>query len=407
MDYQTKNFFNPAPASIMYLDINSCFASLEQQANPLLRGVPLVVAASNKPYGCILASSREAKLWGIKTGMLVGDAKNICPFLVTREADPNKYRQVHDTIEGILTKISDAVISKSIDEFVLDFHSFHYSEAKLLDLSREIMLLIKRQVGEWITVSIGLAPNNFLAKLASNLHKSAGLDLINSKNYLEIYDSVSLCDLHGINRRLEKRLKAQGIFTPRDFFYASPTKVKAAFQSVVSYDWYMRLRGWEVDDYQFARKSYGQSYVLPSPMQKPAWSPILAKLVDKAARRMRLSGYAARGVSLYLRFEGSDSSCHSHTQPKAVFTTSELLALTKSLYPQFSLDNPVKHLAVSFFDLLPLSISQLSLIDDVKKSTRLYQAIDKVNDRYGAYSLKLAALLGAGPHVKDAIAFGK
>src|SRR5688572_24295331 len=91
-------FFNPAIPNIMHIDLNSCFASVEQQANPLLRGKPLAVAAYDAPYGAILAPSVEAKLYGIKTGMSVREGRELCPFLVVREPDPPKYRQVHKQI---------------------------------------------------------------------------------------------------------------------------------------------------------------------------------------------------------------------------------------------------------------------------------------------------------------------
>jgi DNA polymerase-4 len=113
----TEITFNPTSPSIMHIDLNSCFASVEQQANHLLRGKPVVVAAYTKSYGAILAPSVEAKLYGIKTGMPVRDALKLCPFLIVREADPPKYRQVHKQIGELLNDYSPHVISKSIDDF--------------------------------------------------------------------------------------------------------------------------------------------------------------------------------------------------------------------------------------------------------------------------------------------------
>jgi DNA polymerase-4 len=106
---------------VMHVDLNSCFATIEQQANPLLRGKPLVVAAYNSPKGTVVAPSIEAKRFGIKTGMTVRDAKLLYPKVIVRTPDPAKYRAVHLQFKKIFTDYSPAVTPKSIDEAVIDF----------------------------------------------------------------------------------------------------------------------------------------------------------------------------------------------------------------------------------------------------------------------------------------------
>ena len=108
---------------IMYVDMNSCFATIEQQANPLYRNKPLVVAAYAKPFGCILAASYEAKRMGIKTGMRVKEGTIIYPQLIVLEPDTEKYRHVHKAIKKILTDFSPTVVPKSIDEFAVSLRS--------------------------------------------------------------------------------------------------------------------------------------------------------------------------------------------------------------------------------------------------------------------------------------------
>jgi len=116
--------FNPAPSSVMHIDLNSAFASIEQQANPFFRGKPLVVAAYDSPGGCILASSIEAKRLDIKTGMRVKEAKNIFPRTIVLEPDPDKYRFVHKSLKKLLSRYTNELYPKSIDEFVLHFDNF-------------------------------------------------------------------------------------------------------------------------------------------------------------------------------------------------------------------------------------------------------------------------------------------
>lgn len=159
--------FNPAPPLVMHIDFNSCFASIEQQANPLLRGKPVVVAAYASPKGCILAASREAKTMGkIKTGMQVQQARTLIPNLIVLEPDSMKYRAAHRALYKLLLSYTSDVEPKSIDEFVCYFQDFKTRpDPKAMAL--EIKSRIKSELGEYLTVSIGFGPNRFLAKQAA------------------------------------------------------------------------------------------------------------------------------------------------------------------------------------------------------------------------------------------------
>src|SRR3989338_8410898 len=120
--------FNKSEPTIMHIDLNSCFASVEQQANPLLRGKPIVVAAYITQSGCILAASIEAKVLGVKTGMRVKEGKMICPRLIVLPPDPDKYRQVHRKLKKLLQSYSERIVPKSIDEFVIDMEGLPVEE---------------------------------------------------------------------------------------------------------------------------------------------------------------------------------------------------------------------------------------------------------------------------------------
>jgi DNA polymerase IV len=249
---------------IMHVDLNSCFATIEQQANPLLRGKSLVVAAYNSPGGCVVAPSIEAKRYGIKTGMTVRDAKLLYPAVIVRTPDPAKYRAVHMQFRKIFTDYSPAVSPKSIDEAVIDFtDTYALYNRSLLDIGREIKRRFREEIGEWMRCSIGIGTNRFLAKLAASLQKPDGLTVIDHTNVLAVYQHVSLLDLNGINTKYQARLNAAGIFTPMEFFGAFlDTLKKRVFQSINGYYWFLRLRGYEIDQIDFERKSFGNMYAL-------------------------------------------------------------------------------------------------------------------------------------------------
>ena len=274
---------------IMHVDLNSCFATIEQQANPLLRGKPIVVAAYNSPNGCVVVPSIEAKRFGIKTGMTVRDARLLYPPVIVRTPDPAKYRAVHLQFRKIFKDYSAAVAPKSIDEAVIDFSdTYALYNRSLQDIGREIKRRFREEIGEWMVCSISISTNRFLAKLAPSLKKPDGLETIDHTNVLSVYKQVSLLDLNGINTRNEARLNAAGIFTPMEFYAASvDTLKKQVFQSINGYYWYLRLRGYEIDQVDFARKSFGNTYALGKQSNDPReLSKLLMKLCEKTGRRL-------------------------------------------------------------------------------------------------------------------------
>jgi len=397
--------FNPSSPRVIHIDLNSCFASVEQQANPFLRDKPVAVVHSDAPYGCILAPSVEAKLWGVKTGMTLSEGKSLCPWLISRVADPPKYRQIHSQFAQLLALYSPDVISKSIDEFVLTLPS-KPTRSHLEGLSVEIKSRIRSEIGDYLRVSIGISTNQVLAKLASGLHKPDGFDIIDRTNYTEIYGRIKLQDFCGINIRNEARLHRVGIFTPSQFYSADLQTLKQAFQSILGRYWHTRLRGYEVDDFEFKRQSFGQSYVLPRPMSESEWRPILAKLVAKAARRMRSSGYYAEGVHLSLRF-GDGAHWHTGRRIKErLYDDVSLLTVTLNLFPSALQHKKVKKIAFTCFGLSQES-GQLSCFIDTLKQKKLVSSLDQLNDKWGEYSVTYASMMGSSGHVRDAIAFGK
>jgi DNA polymerase-4 len=398
--------FNPSAPNILHIDLNSCFASVEQQANPLLRNKPVAVVHSDAPYGCILAPSVEAKLWGIKTGMNLAEGKKLCPWLIAREADPPKYREVHAKFARLLNDYSDHVISKSIDEFVFSLPSkFNPAE-----VSKDIKSRIKSEIGDYLRVSIGVSTNQILAKLASGLHKPDGFDIIDKNNFLEVYQTIKLQDFCGINIRNEARLHRVGIFTVPQFYSTSIQTLTSVFESVLGRYWYTRLRGYEIDDVQFARRSFGQSYVLPRPMQETEWRPILAKLVAKAARRLRAAGFSASGIHLYLRYTDHTSWHSGHNTSNLFYDDASLLTSALNLYSNRVTSKPVgrrvKKIAFTCFGLGEDN-GQLSCLRDLVKQKSLVSSLDKINDKWGEYSVTYGSMLGSKNHVRDAIAFGK
>jgi DNA polymerase-4 len=399
--------FNPKPPTIMHIDLNSCFATIEQQANPHLRGKPVAVAAYNTPSGCIIAPSVEAKRQGVKVGMRVKDGKLICRQLIVLTPDPWKYRNVHLSLRKILSDYTSNFFPKSIDEFVLNMEGFPAYEKGIENVGTEIKKRIKEGIGEWLTVSVGISTNRFLAKLASGLHKPDGMDIIERGNFAKVYANLQLTDLPYVKKANAVCLNGAGIFSVTDFYNAPHWRLKAAFQSINSYYWYLRLRGWEIDDVEFGRRSYGNSYALPKPLvTMEELSPILSKLVEKMSSRLRLAGYLARGVHMAVTYRDGGFWHRGTSFPEYLFDTRDIYKRAYKILSTSPYKKPVRDMAVSTFDLKKKNDLQLALFEDIEKKDSLNVAVDKVNERWGQYAITPARMLTADDAVPDRIAFG-
>lgn len=395
----------------MHIDLNSCFATVTQQAYPNLRGKPLVIAAYTTPNGCVLSPSIEAKKLGIKTGSTVREAKLICPDVVVRMTDVVMVRDVHVKMRNIFRDYSPDITPKSIDEVVLDFSSMqHIVTGKLEEVAKSIKKRLRTEVGEWISCSAGISTNRFLAKLAAGLIKPDGLVTITHENVRHVYSRLGLVDLPGINRRYEARLNAYGIYTPLDFLNAPLLQLKKqVFQSINGYYWYLRLRGFEQDAIDFKRKSFGQDYAMKHHTNDMAEiSRILMKLCEKMGRRLRRHSMAAGGIHLSLLYNDGTYWHRGRMTTRDMYTTPELFREALYTYNKQPVKNKiVSKISVSCYDLHNCDNSQATLFDEgPEKARNLSDAVDTINDRYGEYVITTVLMMGMKDLVLDRISFG-
>lgn len=399
--------FNSDPSYNLHLDLNSCFASIEQQANPFLRGKPVAVAAFNSYKGCILAASIEAKRLGIKTGMWVGEAQKIYPKIKVLTPDPWKYRNVHLKLRQIISEYTNNFSPKSIDEFVLNLEDYAAIKASPVEVAKEIKYRIKKEVGDWLTVSVGIAPNRYLAKIGAGLHKPDGLDEINKENHLEIYSKLKLTDLTGVKERSAARLNSVGVYSVLDFYNAPVWKLKAAFHSITGLYWHMRLSGYEIDDFESKRGTFGNSVALGKNIYKiEELSPILARLTEKTCSRLRNAGYKAKGIHLALVYKDGSFWHKGRKVSSAYFDSRDIYKNAFRLLMEANPKSPVLNISVSCFNLLRDSNTQLDLFTDEIKKKRLIGSIDKINNMYGDFTVASAKSFGGAKIVLDRIAFG-
>ncbi|MBU2036140.1 hypothetical protein KKC36_01690, partial [Patescibacteria group bacterium] len=330
------------------------------------------------------------------------------PDVFVLTPDPWKYRSVHLALRKILLSYTDNLVPKSIDEFTLNLEGYPCLRKKSIkDVSREIKLRIREEIGEWMSVSVGISTNRFLAKLASSFHKPDGLDEININNYQKVYSGLKLTDLSGIKSRNAFRLNMMNIFSVLDFYNSPLWKLKASFKSINSYYWFLRLRGWEIDDFETSRKSYGNSYALPKPFKDlNKLSPILMKLVEKMSFRLRKANLKTQGIHLALYYRDGSFWHQGVKTSRVLFDTRDIYKEMLRLLGLSYLGKPVREISVSCFNLVKAKSSQLEFFDDVLKKEKLTESIDEINNRWGEFVVYLAKMVNTKDYVPDRIAFG-
>ena len=389
--------------NFMLLDMNSFFATVEQQANPHFRNKPLGIVASHHKTSCLIAASKEAKKLGIKTGSVIWQAQKICPELILVKSEPSKYREVNRRFNIILQDYTDRIESYSIDESFMDF-----KDAKVdpLTAALEIKRRIREEVGEVLTCSIGIGQNKFLAKLGADMNKPDGLTVIWREQLPTIYKDLGFRDLWGVARGWETRLNRLGMLSPLDVLKYPLANMMAAFGKPGYYMWH-RINGLEEDEIasdEDPPKSFGHSWVLNfRTTNKERLGVALLRLAEKAARRMRADGFKAYGVYVSIATAGGERFHQSKKLSQEVDTGVGLYQIARKIWEPWDFTTDVSQIAVGFFNLSPRH-EQLSLFGD--NSKKLLDSLDVINDKYGEFTIRPGTLIHTQSYAPDAIAFG-
>ncbi len=392
---------------ILHLDVNSYFASVEQQANPFYRRKPLGVAATMTPYGCLIATSKEAKAEGITTGFRVRDALAIDPHLIVVEVDPPKYRSTTEKIFSILAEYSEDIETYSIDEAFVNLTGFVQGFDDAVKLGAAIKRRIFDEAGEWLTCSMGIAPTRWLAKFGSDTCEKGGLVVLTRENLDAYVRDRGLTEAWGIAHRMEARLLDLGVRNLWELKHYPVANLMEAF-GIKGYELWANVNGIELSGVQTPRlpKSVGHSHVLRRrTMDRRFHEAVLMKLCEKTGRRLRSLDMEAGG--LWLGFGttlgGGGSSVRFPDR------TADSRALFKTAVDIFRLHHTAgvpTHFAVGCFDLASVT-QQLSLFAR-PKDYGLAKALDAVNDKYGEYVVAPGAMFRlAKHHADDRIGFRK
>lgn len=380
----------------LFIDFDAYFASVEQELSPELRGRPVGVVPVMAETTCCIAASYEAKRQGVSTGTAVSEAKKLCPGIVLVEARHELYIRYHHRLrEAVETCIPvDAVAS--IDELACTLSGSWRDPGRARAVAENIRQAVAG-VGEAIGCSIGIAPNRFLAKMASKMDKPRGLRILEENDIPDALYGLQLRDLTGIGRRMHARLQAAGITTVEQLYATSKREIVRVWGGIGGERMYRELRGEEMAMATGPQASIGHSHVLAPELRNPAATLAVAhRLLQKSAWRLRSLGYAAGSLRLNLRYIDGER----WTQVERFAPSADTLLLEHVLSALWKRhpDRRAPILGVG------LSLSRLSegvqgsLFEETGKRTRLNQAVDAVNNRFGAH----AVYFGGAHHALDA-----
>ena len=381
---------------VLHVDFDSFFASCEQQFNPKFRNKPIGVTATNG-RSCIIASSREAKKLGIKTGSRTFEAFQVCPQLQLAPANFVKYFEISKKFLAICKNYSPFVELFSIDEVFMDVTLTAHLFGGEIELIKKLKKEIREKIGEYITVSVGISHNKLLAKLASGMKKPDGMFKITKENLEAVYSISKLTDICGIGERVKLRLNKIGIYTLLQLKSVPLTDLITEFGKVEGN--FLKNIGLGIDPSSlnfFHRspvvKSVGRNYCLPkNEYNQRVVLQNVYELCEEICIKLRRLCKKARSVGIYL---GGDISLHGRKTYNTYFDTGhEMFNLITRL---INIDNAqyIRRIGLCAFNLEEKNNTSLSLFDSPKVNS-LQKTIDEINERFGDHTIRNGFLLYA------------
>lgn len=389
----------------LFLDLNAYFASCEQEEQPELRGRPVAVVPVMADTSFCIAASYEAKRFGVKTGTMIGDARQKCPDITFVKARSHIYVRYHKAILEAAESVLPVEQVCSIDEMRFRLLDTENAPNTAREIALKLKKAVREKVGERLTCSIGIAPNPFLAKVASDMQKPDGLVILQSDDLPHRLHSLDLTDFAGINYRMAARLNGAGIFTSEQLCAASRRDLHTAFGSIVGERWWYLLRGYLMGDEHHDQKTLGHSHVLPPDLRHDqGCREVILRLLAKSAARLRATDLWAAGMDVYVRgFKKSwNAKCKLPPTQDSVTLTE---AFTR-LWETRDFESP-KMVGVTFYELRTIEQFTPSLFDPTEDRSKLSHAVDAMNRKFGKNSVFLAGMEGAKDAAEEKIAFNK
>ena len=392
----------------MMMDMDSYFASVEQQLRPELRGRAVGVIPVESDFTCLIAASIEAKRRGAKTGTGVREARKLCPGIVLVKARPATYVQVHHRILDSVNRCLPVEKVYSIDEWTFALRGPDKDPTVARSLALQIQQQLRTDLGDCLTSSIGIAPTRLLAKIGTKLQKPNGLTLLSLADLPQALERLEPEDLPGIGRGLNARLQQQGITTVRQLWNLSQAEATRLWGSISGARWWAGFHGVDEPEQPTRRSSMTHGNVLDPQFRNPEGARgILVRLVCKLGQRLRQEGYLTRGMQLGVLDVRGDHAVDDIGLP-SINDNSSLLAAFEDLWNRHDRrKSQPKKVDVCVSGLVRASQVARSLFEDDRRSTRVSAVVDQINRQCGPQSVYVGSMHEFRHHMDSKIAFGR
>ncbi len=374
-----------AARAILHVDMDAFFASVEQLDQPELRGKPVLVGHDG-PRGVVAAASYEARAFGCHSAQPMVVAKRLCPQAVILPGRYSRYEEISDRVFAVFQQHTPLLEPLSIDEAFLDVTGSLRLLGSAVDIGRSIKRRIREELG--LAASVGIAPNKFLAKLASDLSKPDGLKVIEPEDVDRVLLPLPVGKIWGIGPKTAARLESLAIHTIGDLRKMPPEFFARQFGC--DGEWFRRLALGQDDrpvtgDHEAKSIGQEQTFEQDAPEAQTV-RQVLLRHVEHVARRLRKHGFLARGVSLKIRFGQFQTITRARTLPSATNITEELWQAALELFNTWASESfqPVRLIGMTAKELSKgQGQMELFINPSSERQRKLDQAMDRINERFG------------------------
>ena len=381
--------------SVLHVDMDAFYASVEQRDNPDLRGKPVVVGGGTN-RGVVAAASYEARKFGIRSAMPMAEANRRCDHLVRIRPRMSHYKKASDQIFAIFREFTPLVEGLSLDEAFLDVTA----SVKLFGNPVDIAQSIKRRIYDdtRLTASVGVAENKLVAKIASDLDKPDGLCIVLPDDYPRVLDPLPVSVIPGIGKETLKRLHAVSVHTVRDLRFADDRDLEPIFGRFTKKT---RDRASGIDDRPVnshrgeksisAEETYDRDLSDPAEMDRE-----LLRLTERTATRLRRAKLAAGTVQVKIRRADFSTYTRQRVVQPPAHGTDQIYAVARDLLENWLAENPgarIRLLGVGGAKLSPEAQPDLFATDPGQDRSVVDSTVDEIRDKFGNLSLSRASTL--------------
>ncbi len=381
-----------SPRTILHVDMDAFFASVEVLDDPRLKGKPVIVGGTPEGRGVVCAASYEARVYGVHSAMSAARAVKLCPDGVFLRPRGGRYAEVSGWIFDVFHDFTPLVEPLSVDEAFLDVGGCGRLFGGGEDIGRRIKARIRDEIG--LVASVGVAPNKFLAKLASDLEKPDGFTVVDPARVQAFLDPLPVSRLWGVGPRSQAVLASLGVETVRELRLCEPTRLEdrlgpahAAHVSALAVGHDERP---VVPDHE--AKSIGHEVTFAADIaEREALVDILDGLAEKVARRLRRAGFTSRTVQLKARYPDFSTRTRSLSLPEPTDSTAVLRDAGRDLLDHHlgRRGRPLRLIGITAQNLAPADARPAELFPDVarEREQTLDALTDEAVDRFGKGAL--------------------